>query len=215
MRPGSAILVNEIIGRFHRTARSRLFLSFTIKIYPPTRGNASRDTIRIEERGQIRFNSGSTKLKFSPCHRIREIENWRERLLASSFKFSKGSKIVTFHRFSIGEAITQEGVSIFPDGKIALGFGMKKREKERWRGEMAGWTSVRQIDTLAEPIDSSWATRWPRGTRVRSASRRIEISSGENRFRTCVTFTSENFFPSTRLENSNKIKSHDYSLPVN
>ena len=91
-------------------------------------------SIRIEEGGQIRFNSG----KFSPCHRIREIENWRERLLASSFKFSKGSKIVTFHRFSIGEAITQEGVSIFPDGKIALGFGMKKREKKRWRGEMAG-----------------------------------------------------------------------------
>ena len=91
-------------------------------------------SIRIEEGGQIRFNSG--KLKFSLCHR--KIENWRERLLASSFKFSKESEIVTFHRFSIGEAITQGGVSIFPDGKIALGFGMKKREKERWRGEMAG-----------------------------------------------------------------------------
>ena len=91
-------------------------------------------SIRIEEGGQIRFNSG----KFSPCHRIREIENWRERLLASSFKFSKESEITFLNRRGNHELFAQEGVSIFSDGKIALGFGMKKREKERWRGEMAG-----------------------------------------------------------------------------
>lgn len=169
-------------------------------------------SIRIEEGGQIRFNSG--KLKFSPCHRIREIENWRERLLASSFKFSKGSEIVTFHRFSIGEAITQKGFDIFRRKNC---FGIwNEEEREREMAGRDGWLNVRQTDrhvggTDRFVVSDTVAAR----NAVRSASRRIEISSGENRFRTCVTFTSENFLPSTRLENSNKIKSHDYSLPVN
>lgn len=97
-------------------------------------------SIRIEEGGQIRFNSG--KLKFSLCHR--KIENWRERLLASSFKFSKESEIVTFHRFSIGEAITQKGFDIFRRKNC---FGIwNEEEREREMAGRDGWLNVRQTD---------------------------------------------------------------------
>lgn len=47
-----------------------------------------------------------------------------------------------------------------------------ERERERDVEGDGGSTSVRRIDTLAEPIDSSRATRWPRVGQLR-----IEISS--------------------------------------
>lgn len=95
---------------------------------------------------------------------------WRERF-SRSFEFSKRNRTPFFPFFSrTGKAITRE----------------EERSSTRWKNCVAGiWnggerdvegdggsTSVRRIDTLAEPIDSSRATRWPRVGQLR-----IEISS--------------------------------------
>lgn len=83
----------------------------------------------------------------------------------------------------------QKGFDIFRRKNC---FGIwNEEEREREMAGRDGWLNVRQTDrhvggTDRFVVSDTVAAR----NAVRSASRRIEISSGENRFRTCVTFAS-------------------------